>query len=209
MFDGQELIRRAARPRRTIHPPWIPKEEPPTFPAPAGMWLPEPTTFNGSTKQSIGQFISDPQQGALSAWIKIPSSNPTTGTIISRRPTPQTQVSLNAIGGNYDFLCVTENNHSRVQIPIPNTDYNTWVMLTATIQNNVATLFRNGMQVAQNTSNYNAFWGVGTGFWIGASYTANGGTSAYYFVGDMHHVGIWNIALTADDVMNLYNATKI
>ena len=76
---------------------------------------------------------------------------------------------------------------------------NEWQMITATRDSsNIVRLYKNGVQIGSNYSNSGTWQNID--LFIGS----NSG-SQFYFQGLLDEVGLWNRALTADEVEELYN----
>ncbi|MCB0100302.1 MAG: LamG domain-containing protein, partial [Caldilineaceae bacterium] len=99
------------------------------------------------------------------------------------------------------FTCGFWNNDLDTSATYADTQWHHWVC-TYDAASKRRTLYRDGVQVAQNTASVHY-----SGF--GITYIGQRLDGAWRFKGTIDEVGIWNSALSADQVRTLYEKVKV
>jgi hypothetical protein len=154
---------------------------------------------------SIASTIVMGNSNTVSAFIKLSTSN--TSTVIY---CPLANMIDNWLGisNNRLLLYATEtadiNNFSLLGTTILDTTNTKWYYVTSTISNNVATIYVNGIQENTITKEFTI------GSWSsGGDIGRRGGFSqTQYFNGMISNLQIYNRALTSNEILQNYNATK-
>jgi hypothetical protein len=163
--------------------------------------------FDGSNDVvTSSTFTANVTDKTLAGWVKLSSTSQTGGGL----------VTLETSGGTYfDSIVYNEtsngwgfgsNNYARTAWSgISETSTSTWVYIAATYSDNNYKLYRNGVLILNTTSfttyNFNA---AGNAL-VGKRHT---GGSGAHLAGQISHAAIYNRALTANEVMQNFNAMK-
>ena len=99
-----------------------------------------------------------------------------------------------ASGSSYDVI-------SDVQCPL-----NEWFHIASVLSNSEVILYLNGEVIFEKTITQPDI-GVSNGCWIGSSAYYGGGVDSFW-QGSIDDIGIWNRAITEEEVSALYNATS-
>jgi uncharacterized protein (TIGR02145 family) len=163
--------------------------------------------LDNNTLDLINQFT-------IGAWVNIPDYSvayaPDPVRVFISKPRPQ-------MGTGYMLSSITiPTNSKKYSIGLNNQTFNTgassndsitlntWNYITATYDGTTCRLFRNNVLIASNTfslSLLNSF----NSLFFGKEFVANNIT-ARWFKGKLDDIGIWNRALTPQEITNLYNS---
>lgn len=88
-----------------------------------------------------------------------------------------------------------------------NIDANNWTLHTLVIDNGIAKGYKNGI-LFQTASGSNQATLEESIIGIGTHWFCSGGTQSTRFIGGVDNLGIWNRALTQQEITNLYNSTS-
>ncbi len=134
----------------------------------------------------------------LSAWVK-PTSIGNSAYVISQG-SPDTNQGLQFGFRRNLFNCGFWNDDLGAG-PFSDTDWHHWAC-TYDAETNSRILYRDGIQIAQNTASSDY---IGTG----PTYIGKRLDDAAYFDGALDEVAIWTEALSADQVLELYRKVKV
>ena len=109
-------------------------------------------------------------------------------------------------GTNWIRFAIPISDSSEVPVTIyPNTDTSLWYNIVGVyIPSTSITIYRNGIQLVQNTTSIPASQYVGNG----ANTLINKDPRPVYHAGSIAEVSIYNIALTPNQILKNYRATK-
>jgi len=154
---------------------------------------------------------------SISAWIFIDSTQTTNfPPIISKEagiPTGYTSYAL--IGGNAGLnqlgdigLQITTNNGGYLWTGVTGTSFlNQWVFVTGIYDGSNMKIYHNGFLTSSNPKSGNIQY---QNYLLTiARSMANSTTTYSYFKGNIDDIGIWNRALTQQEITNLYNANSV
>jgi len=132
----------------------------------------------------------------IEAWILCQISSTANIQTIALGGNLNNGVYLRLNNGNYEIGTAVSGKITSVTAPIPSTDLNAWVHLTGTYDGSTASLYRNGVAMAQIsapgiypasiTGNLNIGWD---------------GNSNSYFNGSIHNVGLWKAARSTTQIL--------
>jgi hypothetical protein len=149
-------------------------------------------------------------QLTVSAWALIPDYSYSLGdgerTVLGKqRFDGATGFSLTANSlyhnSKYGFIAIDNNNLASV-ISDDSLDLNIWVNLVASYDGTTIKLYRNGILENQNSANVNFINSIEPLF-FGKEFNSN--TNGRFFKGKIDDIGIWNRALTQQEITDLYN----
>lgn len=167
----------------------------------------------GPTNNIIG---NNPAAISLSVWFKTSSTSRIYAASLKRNNTESTLLSItinqqdngsfdaNDVANHLGFLYDVGSNHQWVTVN-NSTFYGKWNQITATVDVNAATLYLNGVQAGQNTSQ--TFAGPSRGGPTG-NFTLGSFGTQLYLNGNISQSYIYNKVLSADEVRQNYEATK-
>jgi hypothetical protein len=166
----------------------------------------------------VGNFISVADNNSLdfttqltvSAWVLIPDYSYSLGdgeriVLGKQRSNNLTGFALNANSlyhnSKYGFVTIDNNNNASV-ISNDSLDLNIWVNLIASYDGTTVKLYKNGIFENQNSANIN-FINSNEPLFFGKEFNIN--TNGRFFKGKIDDIGIWNRALTQQEITDLYN----
>jgi hypothetical protein len=160
--------------------------------------------FDGSTSYINSNLSLSPRQSySVSAWVNLSAAPTITGDVIFSSWDTSPKI----------FVMYIDSVGLHMQTGSNPIDYThtflagTWYLVTATSNwngtNYVNNLYLNGTNVGSNSSG-SSFGSGSLNSYIGTMLYA--GTPGAFFQGDIDEVGVWNRALTATEVSQLYNA---
>lgn len=161
--------------------------------------------FNGTN-----QFLFVPSAPALASPMTLavwgrPSSMTGTRTLLAIGQTPaatrhRNQIVMLSTGAVR--LATISSSTATVDTTSTSTT-NTWVHVAGVVTSlSSRTIYMNGANAVTNTTTiaaYNTFTEMG----IGAQQSSTASTYENYWAGDLAEVGIWNVALSADEIFSL------
>ncbi len=159
------------------------------------------TEFGGSGHVALGNPASLNFAGriTLAAWI-LPRASDGIRNIISHghRQNPNAETGLRIKNRSYQVLSWNGAEHV-VSVPIPSGDMNSWVHLAGTYDGSAWRLYRNGEKIGSTVDSVGALamdadWAIG----------ARGTGAERFFDGVIDDVGIWNRALSAEEIGHLH-----
>lgn len=164
-------------------------------------------TFDGvDDVVTSSTFTPNITDKTLAGWVKLSSTSQTGGGLITLETSGGTNfdsIVYNEIGSGWGFG--SESYARTAWSGISETSTSTWVYMAATYSNNNYKLYRNGILILNTTSfttyNFNA---AGNAL-VGKRHT---GGSGAHLAGQISHAAIYNRALTANEVMQNFNAMK-
>lgn len=162
--------------------------------------------FNGSSqylKASSAPATGSPM--TLAAWCR-PTSMTGTRTVLAVGQTPAATRHRNQIvmlsTGALRLATITSLTAVTADTTSTSTT-NTWVHAAGVVTSlSSRTIYMNGANAVTNTTTigaYNTFTEMG----IGAQQSSTANTYENFWAGDLAEVGIWNVALTADEIASL------
>lgn len=162
-------------------------------------------TFNGTSQYLLASPA--PATGhpmTLAAWCR-PTSMTGTRTVIAVGQTPAATRHRNQIvmlsTGALRLACVSSST-ATVDTTATSTT-NTWVHAAGVVTSlSSRTIYMNGASAVTNATTiaaYNTFTEMG----IGAQQGSTASTYENFWTGDLAEVGVWNVALTADEIASL------
>ena len=167
----------------------------------------------GPTNNIIG---NNPAAISLSVWFNTSSTSRMYAASFKRYNTQSTLLSItinqqdngalgaNDVANHLGFLYDVDSGHKWVTVN-NSTFYGKWNQITATVDVNAATLYLNGVQAGQNTSQ--TFAGPSRGD-PSADFTLGSFGTQFYLNGNISQAHAYNKVLTADEVRQNYLATK-
>lgn len=151
------------------------------------------------TKSNLTSQFAQSGSFSFSIWVK--KDNTTDGVVI---------MSGSAVSDNFIWLLQTEGssavfgtnkqNSSWVWVNGPDYDLSVWDHYVSVYSSGEMTFYKNGLSEGTSTNSYNANT-ADLPLWIGKGF--GGG----YINANIDDVGIWNRAITSDEVMQLYQST--
>ncbi len=159
--------------------------------------------FNGASNQYVtlaNNPLSNATAMTIETWVR-PTANNTWCRILDFGDSAGDNMVLIASQSNsgIPIFAINVNNTGSINLNAPNPiPLNTWTHIAVTLSGTTATMYINGIQVAQNTSfNANpASLGATANNWFGRSQY----TSDAYFSGNMEEMRLWNVARTQKQI---------
>lgn len=156
-------------------------------------------SYGSGTRFDVGDDLLQSNQVSISAWI-YPTESGDAFTIISN----------NASGYGYRLFCggggggvaaeVSDGSGHTAAVDAGTLTINTWHHVVLVVNGTNVTTYINGTQSDQEAFAYNIGYGSGSSVTIGATYD-----NSLSFGGRIDELGIWNRALTTDEIAALYN----
>ena len=164
--------------------------------------------FDGTDDYLIGSPVTaSAQQGTISAWIKTSASG-SSQTILNTSDATVDDKWLNLrVDGSTGHLRFVANNGGTNSITTGSTDINTgsWVHVAVTCNSSAYSLYVNGSAETLTNSNNDGTWFGDfslTNLSIGRQIRAT--VSALPFNGNIDEVAVWDSALSAAQITNIY-----
>jgi len=164
--------------------------------------------FDGADDYLIGSPVTaSAQQGTISAWIKTSASG-SSQTILNTSDATVDNKWLNLrVDGSTGHLRFVANNGGTNSITTGSTDINTgsWVHVAVTCNSSAYSLYVNGSAETLTNNNNDGTWFGDfslTNLSIGRQIRAI--TFGLAFNGNIDELAIWDSALTADQIANIY-----
>ena len=136
----------------------------------------------------------------LSAWAKQAPTNGSAGTLISQGTFGTDQGLQFGFYDSNTFTCAFWGDDLKVNVGY-DPDWHHWAC-TYDASTNTRTLYRDGAQIAQDTAS-------GDYAGAGATYIGQAFAGGNYFSGDIDEVAMWTDALSAGQILELYNKVKV
>ena len=144
-------------------------------------------------------YFTGRTQVSIQAWVR-PETNTGLGTIVGNYNYPtnvdQMQMLLRRDGSNYSFWLDSGSGYTSISA-VGSVILNTWQHVTGTWDGTTMRIYIDGV-LANSSAKTGTIPSKTTSFSIGSN-------SAERFDGDIDEVKLWNIALTATDIMNTMN----
>jgi len=137
----------------------------------------------------------------LEAWIEPEATDGVRIILGHGSPFTRKGAALFIQNANYGVVGVQSGVHF-VQVPIPAADIGRWVHLAGTYDGSAWRLYRNGVLLGQQPSQFGP--GVGNGGWAIGS---GGGSQTNFFGGGIDEVRLWNSARTQAQIQASMNST--
>ncbi|MDA0939771.1 MAG: FISUMP domain-containing protein [Bacteroidetes bacterium] len=170
----------------------------------------------------ISSTIGTPNTGmTLSCWFKgeaIPSSGQSVGQVVSAYYGPgNRQIRLEVVHAisngpghhlKYYWRCPAENDEPVSAEEFSTSAWNHYVMVVDPSTSEVR-IFLNGMVVQDMTASYspsNDYYGQASRNWMIGSYHPQINSVPHQFFGDVDEVGIWDRALTDEEILALFES---
>jgi hypothetical protein len=170
----------------------------------------------------ISSTIGTPNTGMmLSCWFKgeaIPSSGQSVGQVVSAYYGPgDRQIRLEVVHAisngpghhlKYYWRCPAENDEPVSSEEFSTSAWNHYVMVVDPSTSEVR-IFLNGAVVQDMTASYspsNDYYGQATRNWMIGSYHPQINSVPHQFFGDVDEVGIWDRALTDEEILALFES---
>ena len=158
----------------------------------------------------------------ISCWFKgeaYPNNGSSSGQLVSAYyGSGDRQIRLEVVHGisngpgdhlKYYWRCPEENNEPVSTDQFSTSDWNHYVMTVDPMSSEVRITF-NGLLVQDMIAPYspsNDYRGTETRNWMFGSYHPQINSAPHQFVGDLDDIGIWNRALSQEEISVLYNAS--
>ena len=156
---------------------------------------PEMTVGAGETADHWDAFT-------MSAWVR-PLSMSGYQCFVAQglRYSPIVYLGLRINSGRYEFRSVCDTENTSVMYTIPSSDIGEWVHVAGVFDGQAWILYRNGVEVARTVTSIkppisDAPWAIG----------AEGFGDRHFFKGDIDEVGLWERALSEDEIKRIWNA---
>ncbi|VVB78285.1 Concanavalin A-like lectin/glucanases superfamily protein [uncultured archaeon] len=165
-------------------------------------------SFNGTSSVNLGNidFTSIQNQGTVSSWIYNNQLKTYGGILTKSSGGSASSVYLDL--GHYtsnSYTLFMGNGSNYGTVSVTNTNTNVWVLVTGTWNSSSLCIYLNGIFIRCNANSY-PFINHNNNLMIGALF---GSPTAYGLNGTIDDVMIFNRSLTSQEVLGLYNATRV
>jgi hypothetical protein len=172
--------------------------------------------FNGTSdfiKVLDNDLLDFTNQLTVSVWVQIPDYTFSAGDgeriiLGKQREDNLTGFALNAnsayLNSHYGFSLI-DNNNSASAISTDSLNLNIWINLIATYDGSTIKIFRNGILANSSTGNINLINSLEPLF-FGKEFNDN--SNGRFFKGKIDDIGIWNRALTQQEITQLFNQNQ-
>jgi hypothetical protein len=166
------------------------------------------STINFQNEFSISLWLNTNQNninaGLIGKW------NDFNGTLLGGQEEFAITVNDNVANTMFALLRTNASPNTNFQVQFDNSGYNgnQWNLFTYVFGNNSISLYKNGTLVGTSATTgtiVNYFQNLEIGRYGGGQPTSGGNT---HFNGTLDDIGIWNRALTQQEITNLYNANQ-